>query len=255
MDSAETAPESTENSAPSETNLEALISTLTADQWQALLDSAPEEVVRTKASLQNTTLGRFVQSEADRRMESWRLGELKRRQAEGAKAEEQRRRQWLESAEPDEIATRVREDARLADVRSQVQMDNFVQMFTELRPDIEALPPERRARIEAFIQSPDSDRVWYKLPRLLQDEQRAHERGLTEKAETDKRATAEARTTATAIRNAPATDVGRGAVAPSGTSVNDRLREFGAGGGDIHDAAQALADMGIKVPRHLLKKK
>lgn len=237
-----------ENSTPS---LDTLVSTLTADQLASFLAAVPADTLRGIAVNQEHPLGKVVQSEADRRMESWRQTDLRNKEAERRRAEAAARQQWLETAPDEEVAAKLREETNLNRLTEQVRYQQFVTMFQELKPVIDGLSPDRRAKVAAFVQSPGADEQWYKLPTLVYGEYNSQQR---ETEEATRRAASEAesaRKTAAAVSTAPPTDVGKGATKAAGPSTADLLRDQSS---DLRDVAQALHDMGVRVPSKLLKK-
>jgi len=237
-----------------ESSLDKLVSTLTADQLAQFLAQIPQDTLRALAGNQKHPLGAVVQSEADRRMESWRQNELRRQNTERQQTEAVARQRWLETAPDDEVAARIRDEQRTAQLSERMRYQQFVAMFNELKPMINSLPPERRAKVEAFIQSPGADEQWFKLPTLVYSEYDEHQSATAAATARTAAETDSARQTAAAVSSAPPTDVNRGTPAPAGSQTNDLLRDFGEGRtSDLKSAAAALHEMGVKVPTKLLK--
>ena len=229
-------------------SLDSLVSVLTPDQLQSLISAVPEDTLRQMARNQETSLGKVTQSEADRRMESWRQTQL-RTDAE-RKAQEQRmqRQRWLETAPDDEVAARIRQEQNLASVEERVRYNQYVTMFAEMRPFIEALPEERRAKIQEFVSSPGAESQWQKLPTLVMKEYNEHQDAARNAKAASEREATEARRTATAVNQAPPADVGKGATVSGGN------RETGDGArDDVREVARRLHEAGHKVPAAFLK--
>ena len=228
-------------------NLETLASVLTAEQWQTLMASVPEEVLRTAAVNQQHPLGRVVQSESNRQMESWRQNELNRQKAEKAKADVAARQHWLETAPADEVVERIRTENAQAAMQQQIQIQQFQALFNELNPLIASLPEARKARVHEFILRPDADQQWFKLPGLVHSELKAHERDVEQQRSKLEREKQEALSTAKAVQGAPPTDVGKGSAPAGGTTGVDLLRSYGSGeSDDTAGAIEALKALGVK---------
>lgn len=153
----------------------------------------------------------------------------------------------METAPDDEVAARVRQEQSLASVEERVRYDQYVAMFQEMRPFIEALPPERRAKVQEFVSAPNAEREWQKLPTLVMKEYNEHNLESERAAAAREREAAEARRTAAAVTAASA-DVGKGAQVSGGN------RETGDGArDDVREVARRLHEAGIKVPPGFLK--
>ncbi len=145
-----------------EVSLDKLVGVLTPDQLQSLISAVPEDTLRQMARNQETTLGKVTQSESNRQMESWRQTELRRDAERKAQEQRQNRQRWLETAPDDEVAARIRQETNLASVEERVRYEQYVAMFTEMKPFIESLPPERRAKVQEFVGSPNAESQWQK---------------------------------------------------------------------------------------------
>lgn len=231
--------------------LDSLVSTLTPDQLAAFIAAIPADTLRGLATNQEHPLGKITQSEADRRMESWRQTELRSKEAEKRQTDAAARAHWLDTAPDDEVAAKLREEQQLNRMSQQVQYQHFVTMFQELKSTIDTLTPDRRAKVQAFVESPGADEQWYKLPTLVNQMSNEQQREDLESKAKSTRETEDARRTAAAVSSAPPTDVGKGAATSAGKTTADLLRDPNS---DIRSVAQALSDMGIKVPAKLLKK-
>mgnify|MGYP001615990392 CR=1 FL=1 len=243
-----------ETPAPAETpetppvSLDSLVGVLTSDQLQSLIAAVPEDTLRQMARSQEHTLGKVVQSESNRQMESWRQNELRKQTSERELAQRAQRSRWLETAPDDEVASRMRDEAKLASVEENVRYQNYVAMFTEMRPFIDSLPEERRAKVTEFVQSPNAEREWHRLPTLIMREYNEHQDAQRNAKATSEREAIEARRTATAVAQPAPADVGRGAtVSGGGTTQGDGRRD------DVRTVAQRLSELGVKVPPHFLK--
>lgn len=229
-------------------SLDNLVSVLTSEQLQSLIAAVPEDTLRQMARNQEHPLGKITQSESDRRMESWRQTQLRTQAENQAAAHRANRQRFLETAPDDEVAARVRDEARFSTIEENVRYNQYVAMFNELKPAIEALPPERRARVTEFVQSPNAEAQWYKLPTLVMEQHNEHQRELVNKQRESERETSEARQVANAVTKAPPTDVGKGAVVSGGSAATgDGARD------DVRTVAQRLHEAGVKVPFVFLK--
>lgn len=243
----ETQPEGQSPEATAAT-LESLVNVLSPEQLQSFIAAVPEDKLRQMARDQQHPIGKVIQSEADRRMESWRQTQL-RANADKAAAEQRAQRQrFLETAPDDEVAARVREEARLASIEETVRYNQYVSMFTELKPFIESLPEERRAKIAEFVSNPNAEREWYKLPTLVMKEHNDYQASLTNATAQAAREAEEARTTAAAATTPSAADLGRGAMVSGGSAAKGDGRTD-----DIRTVAQRLSEAGVKVPAGFLK--
>ena len=231
-----------------EVSLDKLVGVLTPDQLQSLISAVPEDTLRQMARNQETPLGKVTQSESNRQMESWRQTELRKQAEQRANEQRQQRQRWLETAPDDEVAAHARQQANLATVEERVRYEQYVTMFTEMRPYIESLPPERRAKVQEFVSSPGAESQWQKLPTLVMKEYNEYQDMERNAKAASEREAVEARRTATAVTQAPPADVGKGATVSGGN------RETGDGArDDIRTVAARLHEAGIKVPPGYLK--